>query len=262
MSTKQPRDQRIGITETSDPCFHLDIFRRLYKGNIIITKRLTNKLIEKLVDHKDKIILHLSVTGMGNSVIEPFVPSVEETHKKFLELIEKGFPIDHVVLRVDPIVPTDKGLETATSVLRAFSGLGIPRVRISFLDNYHHVRKRFSDANIKELYEGNFHAPFYLRNHYLKLFIKAANENGFNVIETCGEPNMESTPCLSQKDIDILGLTDEIKLEGSAEQRTHCKCPSNKSELIREKPTQCQHKCMYCYWKTEVKKYVTKDAMP
>jgi DNA repair photolyase len=249
MSTKQPREQRIGVTETSDPCFHLDIFRRLYKGNIIITKRLTDKFIEKLVEHKDKIILHLTCTGFGHSIIEPFVPSVEELHKKFIELIEKGFPIEHVVLRVDPIVPTDKGIETAISVLRAFGGLGIPRVRISFLDNYAHVKKRFNEAKIEELYGGNFHAPLYLRIHYSNIFEKAAKENGFEVIESCGEPSMESTPCLSQKDIEILGLSDDIVLEGSAEQRTHCKCPSNKSELIKEKPQRCQHKCIYCYWR-------------
>ena len=75
MSTpKFDKTQCIGITETSDPCFHLDLFDNLYNANIIITKNLTSKLIEKLVEHKDKCILHLTVTGMGGSKIEPFVP--------------------------------------------------------------------------------------------------------------------------------------------------------------------------------------------
>ena len=52
------KDQYIGITETIDPAFHLEIFDNLYKGNIIITKRLTNKLNEKLIENKDKVILH------------------------------------------------------------------------------------------------------------------------------------------------------------------------------------------------------------
>ena len=55
------KSQYIGITETSDPCFHLEIFDNLYAGNIIITKNLSNKLIEKLIEHKDKCILHCTI---------------------------------------------------------------------------------------------------------------------------------------------------------------------------------------------------------
>ena len=76
------KSQYIGITETSDPCFHLELFDRLYDGNIIVTKNLSNKLIEKLIENKDKCILHCTCTGMGGSKIEPFVPTVEQTVKK------------------------------------------------------------------------------------------------------------------------------------------------------------------------------------
>ena len=61
------KDQYIGITENIDPAFHLEIFDHLYKGNIIITKRLTNKLNEKLIENKDKVILHCTCTGFGGS---------------------------------------------------------------------------------------------------------------------------------------------------------------------------------------------------
>ena len=79
--------QRIGITEAGEVSFDLSVFDRLYKGNIIITKRLTDKLIDKLVEHKDKIILHLTCTGYGGTVLEPLVPTVEQTYDKFKKLI-------------------------------------------------------------------------------------------------------------------------------------------------------------------------------
>ena len=44
------KSQYIGIIENTDPCFHLELFDRLYDGNIIITKRLSDKLIEKLIE--------------------------------------------------------------------------------------------------------------------------------------------------------------------------------------------------------------------
>ena len=47
---KIDKNQCIGITETSDPCFHLDLFDNLYEANIIITKNLSYKLIEKFIE--------------------------------------------------------------------------------------------------------------------------------------------------------------------------------------------------------------------
>lgn len=241
-------ENRIGTTEAGEIAYNLDAFDRLYKGNIIITKRLTDKLIEKLIEYKDKIILHLTVTGMGSTRIEPFVPSPQATLGKLQKLIDGGFPTDHIVLRVDPIVPTIKGLNAATSVLRLFRGLGIKRVRISFLDNYKHVRERFKEIGV-ELYNGEFHAPLKERLKCLTAIKYCAEECGYESVEVCGEPGIKSIPCLSQKDIDILGLTDEIVLEGSKGQRNSCYCPSNKKELLKIKPHKCNNGCLYCYWK-------------
>lgn len=247
VKNKMPKDQRIGTCEVGEIAYNLDTFDRLYKGNIIITKRLTDKLIEKLIEYKDKIIFHCCVTGMGSTRIEPFVPSPQTTLEKLQKLINGGFPTDHIVLRVDPIVPTIKGLNTATSVLKLFRGLGIKRVRISFLDNYKHVRERFKEIGV-ELYNGEFHAPLKERLKCLAAIKYCAEECGYETVEACGEPGIDSIPCLSQKDIDILGLTDEIVLEGSAEQRKSCGCPANKTSLFKGKPERCLHKCLYCYW--------------
>ena len=246
---KIDKSQRIGTTEVGEIAFNLDAFDHLYKGNIIITKRLSNGLIEKLIEYQDKVILHLSCTSFGGSRIEPFVPKSDETYKKLVELLEKGFPISHDVLRVDPIVPTEKGIETAIGVITAFSGLGIKRLRFSFLDNYKHVKKRFKEEGIEELYGGEFHAPLELRKEYAAKIEKVAHDGGFESVEACGEPGIESISCLSQRDIDILGLTDKISLEGSAEQRDSCGCPANKTQIIKVKPHRCEHKCLYCYWR-------------
>lgn len=241
------KSQYIGITETSDPCFHLELFDNLYEGNIIITKNLTNKLIEKLVEHSDKCILHFTCTGMGGSKIEPLVPTVEKSVKQIKTLINNGFPVEQIVLRIDPIVPTDKGVETALSVIDSFKGLGIDRVRVSFLDMYKHVKERFTETNIKLPYD-SFHADETVRKNALDKIWNNAVLYGYKDVEICGEPGFESQPCISQKDVDILGLTDKIQLEGSKEQRSSCGCPANKKELIKGKPHRCEHNCLYCFW--------------
>lgn len=240
-------NQKWGVTETSDPAFHLDLFDNLYLGNTIITKRLSSKLIDKLVEHKDKCILHLTCTGMGGSVIEPLVPNLEETVVKFRELLSKGFPIGQVVLRIDPIIGTDKGFSNAVKVIEAFKEFGIKRVRFSVLDMYDHVKERFNEKGYRMPYE-TFHAPYELRMQINEKLIELGKKYGFEV-ECCGEPGIGSITCLSQKDVDILGLTDVIKLEGYKGQRKSCMCPSNKAELIKAKPKRCPNNCIYCYWK-------------
>lgn len=244
------KSQYIGITETSDPCFHLDLFDNLYNANIIITKNLTNQLIEKLVENKDKCILHMTVTGFGGSKIEPFVPKPEKNLTQVHTLINKGFPVEQIVLRIDPIMVTQKGTDTALGVLEMFKDSGIKRVRISFMDMYNHTKERFKENNISLPYE-TFHANESIRKHVFKILSTEALEMGYAIIQTCGEPGFENTPCISQMDIDILGLTDSIILEGKKEQRASCGCPANKRQLIswEKSKIKCGHNCLYCYMK-------------
>lgn len=245
--SKLANDQRVGITETSDICFNLDAFDNLCRANIIVTKRLTNKLIDKLVENKDKCILHLTCTGMGGSKLEPMAPTKEQTFTKFNELIEKGFPVNQVVLRIDPIVPTRKGINTAILVMDLFKDSGITRVRYSSLDMYKHVIDRFNEENIPLPYK-TFHADIADRK-YLDEKLRAIAVFMGATVEACGEPGFPSLGCISQKDIDILGLTNDIILVGDADQRTECKCPSNKKQLIKGKPEPCATACLYCFWK-------------
>lgn len=241
------KTQRIGITEAGEVSFDLSVFDRLYEGNIIITKRLTDKLNDKLVEHQDKIILHLTCTGYGGTVLEPFVPTVEQTYNKFLQLINKGFPISHVVLRIDPCIPTEKGKDVMISVVETFKDSGIRRVRFSVLDMYNHVKERFIEKGLPIPYD-TFHAPLNDRKELYKILQAYGSNYKFDV-EACGEPGIDSVSCLSQKDIDILGLTDKITLIGNKEQRKSCGCPSNKTELLKGKPHQCSNSCLYCFWK-------------
>ena len=251
------KSQRVGITEAGEVSFNLEVFDNLYEANIIITKRLTDALIDKLVDNYKKCILHLTVTGFSGSKIEPFTPLKEVTKKKLEDLLAKGFPVSQVVLRIDPIIPTDKGIETAMGVLEEFSGLGIERVRISFLDMYKHVESRFKKEGIEIplIYKNgdgsvNFHVSLEDRQRKLVYLELNAKKFGYTSVEVCGEPGIESKSCLSQTDIDILGLTDKIILKGDKGQRKSCSCPSNKTELIKNgRPHRCENKCLYCFWR-------------
>lgn len=244
---KIENDQQVGITETGEIAFNLDAFDNLRKANIIITKRLTDGLIDKLLEHKDKCILHLTVTGMGGSKLEPFVPNVSEIKKKFDELLFRGFPVKQVVLRIDPIIPTSKGVQTALKVIKTFKDSGIKRIRWSSIDMYEHVKDRFRKNGINPPFE-TFHANKVKINALYSILESICYINDFE-LESCGEPGFDPSPCISVKDLEILGLENEINLFGKSEQRDGCSCPSNKVQLIRKKPERCKNLCMYCFWK-------------
>jgi len=245
--SKVEKEQQIGITETGDPFMHLELFDDLCRANIIVTKRLTINLIAKLVEYKDICILHITCTGLGGSKLEPMAPTKEQTFKMFNNLITAGFPVEHVVLRVDPIIPTAKGIETAIGVIKLFKDSGITRIRYSSFDMYEHVKDRFTSEGIKLPFE-TFHADLKIRQE-LDNTVKNCAFMMDAQVEACGEPGIQTTGCISIKDLEILGLQDEIMLEGSADQRGSCACPSNKKQLIKCKPAPCENSCLYCFWK-------------
>jgi DNA repair photolyase len=207
-------------------------------------------MIEKLLENKDKCILHITVTGFGGTKIEPFVPTPEKNLEHIKTLIENGFPVEQIVLRIDPIMVTQRGTDTALGVLELFKTVGIKRVRLSFMDMYNHTKERFKENNVPLPYE-TFHANENVRKHVFNILNTEAIKMGYSIVQTCGEPGFENTPCISQMDIDILGLTESIKLEGKKEQRSTCGCPANKRQLIswEKSKVKCGHKCLYCYMK-------------
>ena len=127
------------------------------------------------------------------------------------------------------------------------------RVRISILDNYPHVRDRFIKNGLHPLYQDNFKVPataVYKLYQELLPYI----DRGI-VFETCAEldlrnrnPNILVIGCLSNKDLELMGLPLCTE-ESISHQRKDCLClGSLKTELLKNK-ARCPHQCLYCYWK-------------
>lgn len=242
---------QIGATETYDPSYNYSWVDNLRPVNIIITKNLSDKMIDTLLtdECKSTCILHLTVTRLKevDSRLEPNVPDSLWSKRQLEKLISKGFDPSHVVLRVDPILPTCKGAEELINVLQIFYDSKIRRVRVSILDMYQHVLLRFRKAGITPPYE-SFQAPvesIKKIDDVLKLFSTRYD------FESCAEPHL-SVPtkigCVSSKDL-ALFPDSGVTLVRSSRQRSECLCPSNKVNIIKGKPSRCPNQCLYCYWK-------------
>lgn len=234
---------KIGITERGDAAYNTKWLDWVSKGKpaILITKnpqrlfRMVNSL------ERPNVIIHCTITGNG-TIIEPNVPRYEqalEGYYDFVNLLGK----DRVVLRIDPIIPISDYLlmpmlilETAKDTLKE----NMTRVRISFLDNYDHVKERMIECGL-ESFPYNFNASLETR----KLIWESMNKPLI-----CGEPGMPSIGCISEFDCNILGVKPDIW--SNKKQRNSCSCLGNKQELL-DSPSQCQSKCLYCYWKKDYK---------
>lgn len=244
----------IGVTEAGDGGLDLSWAKRLSEvdGAVIITKQLTDGCQKLLAENQNHCILHHTITGLGGTVLEPNVPVWSSELRKTKDFCERtGFPMEQVVIRVDPIVPTDTYIPRARSVLLTGAEYGFKRFRVSVLDMYPHVIRRFRNAGVKVPYT-KFHAPPEklqlvdcmirdVKEKYRSIVVEACAENNLKNVRHCG--------CVSEYDLNILGI-DFDELDAAGYQRMYCMCYSGKKELLKHKE-RCAHKCLYCFWKTD-----------
>lgn len=255
---------KIGTTEAGDAGLDLSWVKRLraVDGAIIITKQISPKFHDAALEHKDKIIIHATCTGYGHTILEPNVPSIDNEFNAVMNLVAAGFPKQKIVIRVDPIIPTPKGINRAMNVIKMFMDAGFSRFRVSIIDMYPHVRERFMKAGLPPLYGDVGFSPSAAQVQAVDKMLmdmfdywKSTHDISFDAlrIESCAEPeltNVVQCGCVSAYDLELLGLSDD-DVDSVGYQRPNCLCYSGKTELLKGKKTKqrCDHRCLYCFWK-------------
>lgn len=251
---------KIGSTDGGDAGIDLSWEPKidLIDGAVLITKHITPEFTEAVLRHKEKIIIHATTTGFGGSVLEPNVPYWQDQITALSKLVDRGFPKRQVVIRVDPIIPTEKGCATAERVIEGCMAYGFARYRVSMIDIYPHVRDRFIEAGLPIPYDGKF-SPSIKEIDAVDDMLRIAKsywqDGGADPnelrIEACAEPGLTETRqcgCISSYDLELLGLKPDTLADGIGYQRTYCMCYAGKVELLTTKK-QCPHKCLYCFWR-------------
>ena len=253
---------KIGITEAGDAGIDLSWTKKLdaVDGAIVITKNMTNKFLDSAIEFKDKLIVHATLTGFGGSVLEPFVPYPHQEQGKIMELIQRGFPKEKIVIRIDPIIPSTKGCSKALLIMKAFIKDGFSRFRVSVIDMYPHARDRFKRTGLPCPYGEGF-APSIPQLEAVDKIIAKAKEYHSELwgdskpirIESCAEPGLKepiACGCISDYDLALLNLNADDSDGEYGFQRKNCLCYPGKTELLTRK-RQCINGCLYCYWKDE-----------
>ena len=222
---------KIGITERGDAALDQSWVSKVgdFDGVILITKAP-----QSLPEIPDNAIVHCTITGFGGTALEPGVAPTDVTIPAYQKIVEE-IGSQRTVLRIDPIIPTEKGLKRARDVFYKTQS----RVRISFIDVYRHIQIRFDEAGMPPVPSSSFHFPLWVRQKAAETFPHA---------EICGEPGFKCVGCVSKKDLDALGLKNDGLSKKISTQRDACACLAVKTEMLNRR-RQCAHGCLYCYWR-------------
>lgn len=251
-----------GITENGDASLNYEWESKIREmdGSILITKKLTGIFKNKVIENMHlPFVIHVSCTGYGGTVLEPNLPTYQQTIQEISTLIHyAGFPAEKVVLRIDPIIPTGKGIKLFEDVVRYAQDIvpEVKRIRISVMDMYPHVRARFEKAGLRDPYEGGFQAPGYMFNNLNWKIRQLKDDFPELMFESCAEtklPATEAVGCVSKRDYQILGLPEPADTKKG--QRKNCLCVGEKKDMLPFKYNQTGYNhcygCLYCYWHTE-----------
>lgn len=252
---------KIGITERGDAGINLSWVAKIntVEGVVLITKNITETFALNVLDlHKKghKIIVHCTCTGYGGTALEPNVPDYRKQLFALASLIHEGFPADHCVLRIDPIFPSEKGLQKVHEVLKYFYSLntGVTRIRISVVDEYKHVKERYRKHSWSPLYGDNFQASdeqlqYVIDNlaMYQQRYEICAENRLYQLAVNKYPYLFEVAGCISNKDLEIMDTT-VVAMHLNPQNRNGCHCLSCKTELLTDRKP-CPNGCIYCFWK-------------
>ena len=128
-----------------------------YDSLVELNESLRKKVAEWNKDEEIRKAVELAeynrTTGYGHSILEPNVPTPYKEFAAIMELVKAGFPMSRIVVRVDPIIPTEKGLSVAYHTMISFMEMGFQRYRVSVIDMYPHARNRFKEAGLPLPYD-------------------------------------------------------------------------------------------------------------
>lgn len=274
---------KIGITEAGDASIDYSWESKMNDVDvaILITKNITDKFIESVMKVRDKVVIHATCTGYGGTILEPNVPLYTQQLDQVKKLINLGFPLNQIVIRIDPIIPTEKGVKNVENVV-GYIYEYVKRFRISVIDNYRHVIERFKYFGLPVLFNGNFQASQEQFDNVDNMIKNLKDKYGV-VFESCAEEklkNAERIGCVSKKDLDIFGI--ELDCEDLKNNRKGCLCIANKTELLSHNSFRfcnklkvpiisnvgicdenknckyckdlfiygCPNQCLYCYWRS------------
>ncbi len=207
---------------------------------------LTNPLLRETLARYRQLYVHLTITGLGGSVLEPRIPPWQEVAGMLPRLVDFTGDARRISWRFDPIICAEVGGEIFSNfvlfpeIIPEVSKSGIPLCRTSWVEPYAKVQRRCDKMGVTL----SLHSPEERREHVRELS-RIAREHGMEM-RFCAMKDFPQSRCIDGELLSELhpdGLTcSRARAKG---QRSLCGC--TKSIDIGWYSQKCPHGCLYCY---------------
>jgi hypothetical protein len=207
---------------------------------------LRNEKLLKCLDAYDQCFYHVTITGMGGTILEPNIPAAEETLNHLSLLISLLGRADHFILRFDPIVHVslaDGLLYTNFDLFRPIASkarrMGITRSVVSWMQIYPKVKSRMLNQSVipVEISEKDWQKE-------ASDLIQAAGQLKMR-LNGCCVSGWPVSRCIDGEELTALHPSNEKADSGKAKgQRKLCGCTTS-WDIGWYYP--CPGGCLYCY---------------
>lgn len=236
------------LSEYTDPCHHVKAVEQRvgqHEGPLYFITKDPRPLEHIITENKEREIVHITISGLGGTKLEPHAPKPSEITATVLNLID--ILGDKLVIRIDPVI-FGANHKRIFKVIETFKTA--KRFKVSYCSLYPFVRQRFQQLGLP-MNDGKFHYPLTMIQKHSKMLADATEKIGAT-LEYCGALP-EVAPALDKR-IKITGCVgaEEYKrlhLKPTAAQRSQrqqCLCLAKTEGLPEFKS--CKHGCVYCYF--------------
>ncbi|MCK5145898.1 DUF1848 family protein [bacterium] len=211
-----------------------------------------HQTLSKSIRHYDQIYVHLTITGMGGSSLEPGIPGPGLVLNMLPELIDIVGDTRRIALRFDPIVNLQdqsgkcySNFEFFNTVLAAAVQWGIGRIIVSWMSPYDKVIRRLGHKGWKPVTLNKQD-----RENQWKQLKKLSEDHGI-ILSACCDPEFPQSACIDGQLLQSLHPQNlPVCTNSSGEQRSRCGC--TKSWDIGWYYG-CPGGCIYCYANPKIK---------
>lgn len=207
---------------------------------------LDHMLLKETLSRYDQIFIHLTITGMGRTPLEPGIPETENVLRILPELVDLVKSPDRIFVRFDPIIHIKLPNDTVYTNFPHFAEIasaakqhGINRVIVSWMSFYPKVMRRLEYLGIK--------SEQLTRSEWSKECEKLQQTAGQTGIELrgCCVPGMERSACIDGAMFSTFHPKRYFASQKRAGgQREHCGCTES-WDIGWYYP--CAGGCVYCY---------------
>ena len=248
--------------KSSDPTKKLDVLQnKLTEINIIETRNFTEEFINFCLINRNKIFLHVIMSGMGKTVFEPNIPDVGFMFYGLKYLIDNGFPQKQILVVVKPILPNDNGLKALKLLLRLFTEFKELRLRFIRFNVLTYTQLKSKDGRLLNKYiPGNENISKRQSTRYIMQYLNKTNDfwkDYYKLIDDYSaiiSVDKGEEAIIGIRELMAFGLNNDwINSEGKHEKIIAYEKGNKYKPIVNiispKFAVRCSNRCLLCPWK-------------